>query len=86
MRKLKILVWISCLILLILFLQEEAISIETEEDIFGLNLVRSLGGNSQVRKEVALTFDDAPSPFTKEVLKILDNYGVSATFFWLVLK
>lgn len=43
MRKLKILVWISCLILLILFLQEEAISIETEEDIFGLNLVRSLG-------------------------------------------
>ncbi|HOA99489.1 MAG TPA: polysaccharide deacetylase family protein [Candidatus Atribacteria bacterium] len=81
MRKLKILVWISCLILLILFLQEEAISIETEEDIFGLNLVRSLGGNSQVRKEVALTFDDAPSPFTKEVLKILDNYGVSATFF-----
>jgi len=81
MRKLKILVWISCLILLILFLQEEVISIETEEDIFGLNLVRSLGGNSQVRKEVALTFDDAPSPFTKEVLKILDNYGVSATFF-----
>jgi len=81
MRKLKILVWISCFIFLTFFPQEEAISIETKEDTFGLNLVRSLGGNSQVRKEVALTFDDAPSPFTKEVLKILDNYGVSATFF-----
>jgi len=81
MRKFKTLFWISCFIFLTFFLQEEAISIETEEDIFGLNLVRSLGGNSQVRREVALTFDDAPSPFTKEVLKILDNYGVSATFF-----
>jgi len=82
MHKLKVWLWVSCFILLI-FLPREAkgIDIETEENVFGLNLVRSLGGNSQVRKEVALTFDDAPSPFTKEVLKILDKHGVPATFF-----
>ena len=34
-----------------------------------------------MEKEVALTFDDAPSTFTGEVLEILANYEVSATFF-----
>ena len=32
--------------------------------------------------EIALTFDDGPNPvFTPQVLHILDNYGVKATFF-----
>ncbi len=53
------------------FPAEEAISIETEEDIFWSQSGSLSGGNSQVRKEVALTFDDAPSPFTKEELKNL---------------
>lgn len=33
-------------------------------------------------KKIALTFDDGPHPrFTKEILKILEEYGVTATFF-----
>ena len=32
-------------------------------------------------KTVYLTFDDGPSPNTPEVLNILDNYGIKATFF-----
>ena len=31
--------------------------------------------------KVYLTFDDGPSPYTEEILKILDRYGVKATFF-----
>ncbi len=30
---------------------------------------------------VYLTFDDGPSPYTSEILDILDQYGVKATFF-----
>ena len=33
------------------------------------------------RKTVYLTFDDGPSARTPEVLKILEEYGVKATFF-----
>ncbi|MER6910543.1 polysaccharide deacetylase family protein [Streptomyces sp. NPDC000594] len=37
---------------------------------------------SRERREVALTFDDGPDPvLTREVLAILDRYGVPATFF-----
>ena len=33
-------------------------------------------------KKIALTFDDGPHPrFTERILKILDKYGVKATFF-----
>ena len=34
-----------------------------------------------VEHSVYLTFDDGPSPRTDEILKILDRYGVKATFF-----
>ncbi len=33
------------------------------------------------RKSIALTFDDGPSESTKELLDLLDRYGVRATFF-----
>lgn len=81
MDRLKLGTWIICFILLIFLPPGKAQSIEMEESIFGLNSVRSLGGNHKVKKEVALTFDDAPSPFTKAVLEILDDYKISATFF-----
>jgi len=81
MDRFKLGLWVFCCILLILFLPGKAQSIETEGNVFGFNSVRSLGGNHSVKKEVALTFDDAPSPFTKEVLEILDDYKISATFF-----
>lgn len=32
-------------------------------------------------KTVYLTFDDGPSPYTSQILDILDKYGVKATFF-----
>lgn len=32
-------------------------------------------------RKVYLTFDDGPSPYTTEILDILDAYGVKATFF-----
>lgn len=32
-------------------------------------------------KKIALTFDDGPSIYTKEILDILDMYGCKATFF-----
>ena len=32
-------------------------------------------------KKVYITFDDGPSPITSDILEILDQYGVKATFF-----
>jgi len=40
-----------------------------------------LNGNTHMR-EIALTFDDGPNPYyTPQVLTILRNYGIKATFF-----
>ena len=36
---------------------------------------------SRREREVALTFDDGPSPYTRAILRILDRAGVRATFF-----
>jgi peptidoglycan-N-acetylglucosamine deacetylase len=37
---------------------------------------------SEAASEIALTFDDGPNPvFTPQVLRVLDDYGVKATFF-----
>lgn len=33
------------------------------------------------QKQIALTFDDGPGPFTQQVLDILDEFDVKATFF-----
>lgn len=46
------------------------------------------GGAGQVhrgpaRKEVALTYDDGPSPYTRPLLATLDRLGVPATFFMI---
>lgn len=38
-------------------------------------------GTEDIEKSVYLTFDDGPSERTDEILKILDEYGVKATFF-----
>ncbi|MBE6827382.1 MAG: polysaccharide deacetylase [Ruminococcaceae bacterium] len=40
-------------------------------------LLLKLGTN----KIIYLTFDDGPSPVTPQILQILDNYGIKATFF-----
>jgi len=31
--------------------------------------------------QIAITFDDGPSPYTLEILGLLDQYGVKASFF-----
>lgn len=36
--------------------------------------------------EVALTFDDGPTPLTSEFVKVLNQYGVHATFFFVGQK
>ena len=56
-------------------------AIEIKEEVFGLNRVRSLGGNREARNRVALTFDDAPNGYTGEILQILKEKKVKATFF-----
>ena len=41
----------------------------------------------RTQKRVFLTFDDGPNPyFTEQVLKILDEFGVKATFFILGVR
>ena len=42
---------------------------------------RSVWHGARNRKAVALTFDDGPSESTPEILEILGEYGVTATFF-----
>lgn len=40
----------------------------------------NLAGENDIKK-VYLTFDDGPSPNTNEILNILDDYNIKATFF-----
>ncbi len=45
---------------------------------------RTFYHGSREEKKIALTFDDGPHPrYTKEILRVLDKYGVTATFFVL---
>ena len=39
------------------------------------------GDTKNVRRKIYLTFDDGPSDYTEEILEILDDYDVKATFF-----
>lgn len=81
MPKFKLLLWFCFFILLVFFSGQEGISIEVEDEVLGLNSIRSLGGNLKAKREIALTFDDAPNLFTEELLEILAEYEVPATFF-----
>lgn len=54
--------------------------------LLGPNIVR-LPPASIARNEIALTFDDGPSPeLTPRVLDILDAFGARATFFFIAEK
>lgn len=39
------------------------------------------GSSDEPEKVMYLTFDDGPGPYTEQLLDILDQYGVKATFF-----
>ena len=50
-------------------------------NLFGPAVVR-LGGRNGPATQVALTFDDGPvSPYTEQILDILDGHGVKGSFF-----
>ncbi|NJM45922.1 MAG: polysaccharide deacetylase family protein, partial [Alkalinema sp. RU_4_3] len=43
-----------------------------------------LWSGTPTEPKIALTFDDGPHPrYSKELLKVLDRHGVTASFFWL---
>ena len=39
------------------------------------------GASTAGQRVIALTFDDGPSPYTPQILSVLEHYGVPATFF-----
>lgn len=41
----------------------------------------SVGGKAQ--REIALTFDDGPGPYTRRILEVLGRLHTPATFFWI---
>lgn len=56
-------------------------AIEIKEKVFGGNEVRVFRGGKSTGKLLALTFDDAPNPYTRELLRVLAEEEVRATFF-----
>ncbi|WP_052353751.1 polysaccharide deacetylase family protein [Neobacillus jeddahensis] len=40
-------------------------------------------GNTSSEKSIFLTFDDGPSPFSSEIIALLENYHFKATFFMI---
>ncbi|MHB1344831.1 MAG: polysaccharide deacetylase family protein [Thermoleophilia bacterium] len=46
-------------------------------------LLRHSSGLSSGQKAVALTFDDGPSRYTDEIVAVLADKGIPATFFWV---
>ncbi|MEB3827978.1 polysaccharide deacetylase family protein [Phormidium sp. CCY1219] len=43
-----------------------------------------LWSGSETEAQIALTFDDGPHPqYTPELLEVLDEFGIEASFFWL---
>ncbi|WP_405809342.1 polysaccharide deacetylase family protein [Streptomyces sp. NBC_01520] len=48
---------------------------------------RCLGAGTRDRLEVALTFDDGPNPpYTGQIMDVLEQYGIPATFFCIGLN
>lgn len=59
-----------------------ASEMETTVDMQEQNQIDSPEGDQQeTRKKVYLTFDDGPSPYTNEILDVLKQYDIKATFF-----
>lgn len=49
--------------------------------LVGVTLSAAPAAAASKSKVVYITFDDGPSPYTPQVLKVLSQYGVHATFF-----
>ena len=60
---------------------EEIVEITDENDTADAKGSSYQGVGEEKIKKVYITFDDGPSPITSDILEILDQYGVKATFF-----
>ena len=63
------------------FARSDGDSTPIDTSIASPSLRRRVATNGE--KVVALTFDDGPSPYTDQVLRILDDYGIPASFFMI---
>lgn len=80
--------WVRCRLLFFLLLvvfigygyRGETIELGGER-VFALHVPRILRENARAGRRVALTFDDAPNGYTWEILAILKEFKVRATFF-----
>lgn len=61
--------------------QPPVVQAASVQSLAGCGTPVSLSAVPTPRKEVALTFDDGPGPYTPQVLAVLAKYGVHATFF-----
>jgi peptidoglycan-N-acetylglucosamine deacetylase len=60
-------------------LSSPALELQTNRRILSYTSYISLG--SPRKREIALTFDDGPGPYTPRVMSVLDRFHVKATFF-----
>ena len=69
--------------ILVLTMCISIISICFKSNVIGINeSTMILGDRNGNTKKIALTFDDGPHPrYTKQILDILSEYGITATFF-----
>lgn len=56
-------------------------SVQRTVKVRAVSVSTGSGGSGVGAKTVYLTFDDGPGPYTKQLLSVLDKYGVKATFF-----
>ena len=61
--------------------QKKGADLQSEETFSGSLLEEINHKEDKENKKVFLTFDDGPTEHTAEVLGILENYGIPATFF-----
>ncbi len=53
----------------------------TDDYVWSFSASGEVGEAAEAAHKVYLTFDDGPSDYTDDILDILDEYGVKATFF-----
>lgn len=76
MKKIRIIILVTLVLLVLLFTTWQ-ISKSRTFQFFG-NIINQVETKEKV---VALTFDDGPTDKTEDILRILDNLDVKATFF-----
>jgi peptidoglycan/xylan/chitin deacetylase (PgdA/CDA1 family) len=75
-----VLVSAACCVALVLFMPSMAIAQNAPQPAFYTYQAPG-GAVTAGRRVIALTFDDGPGPYTPQVLSVLEQYHVPATFF-----